>query len=208
MCEPATLTAAGAWIAANAGTIAAVSAVASTGVSLYAQGEAADKQNEFSLARGKAINKGTVDSYAQLNRQGVEDAQNATVTGNNLQREMATRIASARTAAAGVGVSGLSVDAMLLDLSGKGLEAGTTAEMNYARTQASRMDQAAALQGQGTNELSKLRMATGPTGGDYAAAGFKVANAGAGYARGSSQGNLAIRNPGMSSADYNHRGAN
>lgn len=173
MCEPATLAAMGTWAASNAATIAAVSAVAGTGLGIYSQNETAKAQNE-------AINKAQVDSYAQLSRQGVEDAQNNTLEVNKLNREMTSRVASARVAAAGAGVGGLSVDAMLLDLSGKGLEAATTAETNYARTQAARGDQAASLTSGFNGQRSQVRNVGAA---DYLAAGLKITDAGVKYAK-------------------------
>lgn len=173
MCEPATLAAIGTWAASNAAAISAVSAVAGTGLSIHSQRETAKAQNG-------AINKAQVDSYAQLSRQGVEDAQNNTLEVNKLNREMTSRVASARVAAAGSGVGGLSVDAMLLDLSGKGLEAATTSEMNYARTQVARNDQAAGLKSGFDGQRAQVRNAGAA---DYLAAGLKIADAGTKYAK-------------------------
>lgn len=183
MCEPATITAGMAWMAANAGTIAAVSSVAGAGLSIASMNSQADAQNTASDAQAKAIGKSQIDNYAQVNRQGVEDAQNATVEGDKIRREMAARVASAKVGAAGAGVAGLSVDALLLDLSGKGLEASTTSATNYARSVASRADVAANLENSSNSQRAQLKYANGAGALDYLGAGLKVANAGVTYSK-------------------------
>lgn len=179
MCEPATM----AWLATNAPALTAATAVAGAGLSIVSAQRQADAQNSAADAQAKAVGKAQIDNYAQINRQGVEDAQNATVEGDKIRREMAARVASAKVGAAGAGVAGLSVDALLLDLSGKGLEAASTSATNYARSVSSRADQAANLENTANSQRAQIKYASGPSGLDYLGAGLKIANAGATYAK-------------------------
>lgn len=164
----------------NPAAMLAMTAI-STGLQIQQKQEQSDTMNKLADAQEKVINKATVDSYAQLNRQGVEESQNASIEGSKLHREMTTRVASARVSAAGAGVSGMSVDALLLDLSGKGLEAATTAETNYARGAASRADQAAELQNRNLGDKSRLQRGSGVNGLDVLGAGLKIGGAYAQY---------------------------
>lgn len=144
---------------------------------MYQTSEQGKANNKVAENQQTNINKATVDNYAMLNRQGVEDAQNATEEGDRINRERASRIASAKAAAAGSGVEGLSVDALLLDLSGKGLKAGTTSEMNYARMQEARTDQTNAVQSRADSEMSQLKFSPGLGVADYLGAGLKIGDA-------------------------------
>jgi hypothetical protein len=169
MCEPATITAASAWLAANAGTVALVSAAGtalSTGLQIKAAKDSAEAQNE-------AIAKSTVDNYAALNRQAVEDRENVTMQTDQIRREMRVRSAQATAGAAANDIGGLSVDALLLDLSGKGLEAATSAEMNYARSQGARGDQMKQVYSTGRSQAAQVRNVGAA---DYIGAGLKIGN--------------------------------
>lgn len=167
MCEPATITAATAWLAANAGTVAlASSAIGAVGTGLQIK-----NAQDTAKAQNEAINKSTVDNYAALNRQAVEDQQNASLEGDQIRREVAVRGARAAASAAANDIGGLSVDALLLDLSGKGLEAATSAEMNYARSQGARADRTQAVYSSGRSQAAQVRN-VGTA--DYVAAGLKI----------------------------------
>lgn len=145
------------------------------GLSLMQKQQVADEQNAAARRQEAIVLKTTTDNYAQINRQGVEDAQNAAVETNKLRREMASRVASARVSAAGAGVSGMSVDALLLDLSGKGLDAITTSETNYARSVAARNDQITEVQNKATADMGNIKFASGVGAMDVAGAGLQVA---------------------------------
>ena len=82
------------------------------------------------------------DDTAMANRQATEEHANATDTAFSNAREVAKRTSTARVSAGEGGISGSSVEALLLDLSGQGLEAQTNTELNYARTTQSMSDQA------------------------------------------------------------------
>lgn len=117
---------------------------------IYKSQQEADAATRMQMAQAMAINEGAAtsalqDNFAALADEGIQEAENRTQTVDNLRRERAIRIAQGEAQAASGGVSGASVDALLLDLSGKGLEAGTSAEMNYARSQSARDNQARSL---------------------------------------------------------------
>ncbi|MCA0324046.1 MAG: hypothetical protein LCH89_00360 [Proteobacteria bacterium] len=157
MCEPA--------------LISAGLSIAGTALGVNAQARAASAQNE-------AINKATVDNYSALNRQGVEDRENASVEQTKIKNDTESRTASARAAAAGAEVGGLSVDALLLDLAGKGLEAGTTSDINYTRSAQARADQAEALRRGAVSQKAAIR----DVGvAEYLGAGLQIANTGLNY---------------------------
>lgn len=147
------------------------------GLALMQQQDQADQVNRAADRQEKAINTATAQSYNQLNRQGVEESQNAAVEGAALSRDVAARVATGRAQAGGSGVAGLSVNAMLLDLAGKGLEAQTTSEMNYARGVAVRQDQAAEIESNANGQLGGIQRAPGVGLLDVAGAGLKVASA-------------------------------
>lgn len=117
---------------------------------VYKSQQEADAATRAQMAQAMAINEGAAastlqDNFAALADEGLQEAENRTQTVDNLRRERAIRIAEGEAQAAGAGVSGASIDALLLDLQGKGLEAGTSAEINYARGQAARDNQARGL---------------------------------------------------------------
>lgn len=117
---------------------------------MYKNQQEADAATRASMAQAVAMNEGAAvenlqTNYAALNDEGLQEAENRAQTTDSLRRERAVRIAQAEAQAAGAGVGGNSVDALLLDLSGKGLEAGTSAEVNYARNQSARDNQARGL---------------------------------------------------------------
>jgi hypothetical protein len=171
----------GTWAASNAAAIGAVTSVAGTGLSIMNQRDTAKAQNA-------AITQAAIANGNQLTRQALEDSQNNTMEMDALAREKRSRIATATAGAASAGVTGLSVDALLADLSGKGLEAQGTTEANYARQGAARADQAQAIQRGAASQLSQVRNVGGA---DYLRAGLSVANAGVTYARRSK--NLEIK---------------
>lgn len=154
-------------------TIAAIGA----GLSLMQQQAQADAINDAAEVQDKNIREATAQNYNQLNRQGVEDAQNAAVEGAMLSRQVTQRVATGRASVGASGISGLSVNAMLLDLAGKGLEAQTSAETNYARQMSARNDQAAEIQRGAAGQLSGVQRAAGVGALDVFGAGLKVASA-------------------------------
>jgi len=150
---------------------------ASAVLSLAQQDAQASATNRAADEQQKNINRSTMDNYAQLNRQGVEESQNAAVEGAKLSRDVVSRVSTGRAQAGSSGVTGLSVNAMLLDLAGKGLDAQTTAETNYACGAAARADQATEIYNNATGQLGSIQRSSGVGVWDVAGAGLKIANA-------------------------------
>ena len=157
MCEPATIL-----------------AIGSAVVGLYAQDKQAKATNAATEVQRQNIHQAAMTNYAQANRQGIEDRENQSVQGAQIQREMASRLGTARVSAGAAGIGGASVDALMLDLAGQGLAAGTTSETNYARTVAAREDQAANIGTTQRSQLASARDVQGPGALDYLGAGLKV----------------------------------
>jgi len=112
MCEPATLMAVSIAISAP-----------SAGAGLYAQGAASKRQGEYqnklAIDTGKNANTAAVNDYQQL---ALNDMQLDAQAGVDIQQsntEAAQAMATARVASGEAGVAGLSVDALLADLSGQ-----------------------------------------------------------------------------------------
>ena len=158
-------------------TILLVGTALSAGIGLVSQQQTAKNVNAANAQQRVAVNAATIENYTQANRQGIEDRENATVEMNQIEREKASRLASARVSAGAAGVGGASVDALLLDLAGKGLEAGTTSATNYARLVDAHDDRVTNI---GTNQRSQLagiRDQSGPGALDFIGAGLRVSNA-------------------------------
>lgn len=172
MCEPVTIGA----LTITAGQMAAGAAALSAGAALYGQSQSAKATNAANENQRVAVHAAAIENYAQANREGIEDRENQTVQLSSIDREQVSRLATARVSAGAAGIGGASVDALMLDLAGKGLEASTTSEMNYARQSAARQDQ---LAGIGTNQRSQLagiRDVRGPGALEYLGAGLQVGN--------------------------------
>lgn len=170
MCEPVTIGA----LTITAGQMAAGAAAVSAGVALYGQAQTAKATHAANEDQRSAVMRATENATSQANRQGIEDRENQTAEQFSLSRERASRIAQARTSAAAAGVGGSSVDALLLDLAGKGLEAGATSETNYTRTVAAREDQVANIGTSRQSQLAGIRDVRGPGALDYLGAGLSV----------------------------------
>lgn len=173
MCEPVTIGA----LTITAGQMAAAATAVSAGMALYGQKQNAKAVNSANEAKRVATHAAAVENYTQANRQGIEDRENASVEATLIDRERASRLGAARVSAGAAGIGGASVDALLLDLSGKGLEAGTTSEMNYARQQAARQDQVNNIGINQRSQLSAIRDISGPGIADYIGAGLRVGGA-------------------------------
>jgi hypothetical protein len=174
MCEVFTGTAL--TLSSAASYAAAAAAVVGTATSVMS----AEQQSKNQNAAAEQTRLNAVDAqnknFEQANRQGIENRENATAEQDRIRREMAMRVGTARASAAAGGISGGSVDALLLDLSGKGLEAGTTSEMNYARQQAALADVNSNI-GVGTrNTINGTRTTAGPGALQYLGAGLSISN--------------------------------
>jgi len=110
------IAAAGAWIAANAGAIAAVTAAGSAmmqGIQARNAAQAAETQRKQKNAA--ALNS-MQDQYSQLSGAEKDSRQRAVEESMANQREYASRRSKISLMAAASGTSGLSVDSMVRDL--------------------------------------------------------------------------------------------
>ena len=110
------IAAAGAWIAANAGAIAAVTAAGSAmmqGIQARNAAQAAETQRKQKNAA--ALNS-MQDQYSQLSGAEKDSRQRAVEESMANQREYASRRSKISLIAAASGTSGLSVDSMVRDL--------------------------------------------------------------------------------------------
>lgn len=173
MCEPVTI----GTLTITAGQMAAGAAALSAGTALYGQSQNFKATNVANENQRVAVHAAAVESYAQANRQSIEDRENQTVQLASIEREQASRLAAARASAGAAGIGGASVDALMLDLAGKGLEASTTSEMNYARQSAARQDQVAGIARNQRSQLASIRDVRSPGAVDYLGAGLQIGNA-------------------------------
>lgn len=166
MCEPTTLTA-----------LAIASTVASTGVAVYSADQQKKAVNASNETQRQAIHAAAIENYTQANRQGVEERENQTAEQAQIARERAARLSAATTSAAAGGVGGASVDAFMLDLAGKGLEASSTSESNYARATHALGDQVNNIGTSTRSQLASVRDQSRSLGLDALGAGLQVGTA-------------------------------
>lgn len=109
----------GAWAAANAGTIAAVStavSVASTAYSAYAQNQAANAQSAAMKEQAKQVALTTAESYDDLTPAEIDAQRNAADAALQQQAEALQAKGRVNVFAAASGTMGQSVDSMLYDI--------------------------------------------------------------------------------------------
>lgn len=116
MCEPATIAAATAWLAANAGTaltIASTAAGIGGSVMSFQQQKAAAEANEKSARSAYEV------GVSQITERQMQEQSSAAQRSFENQREYDAARSAAIVAGEGAGVRGLSVDALLSDLAGQ-----------------------------------------------------------------------------------------
>lgn len=158
-------------------TIMLAMAAASAALTVHSKNEQADAMNQQAENQHEMAVDTAEAQYEQQNRKAVEDQQNATTESVNIQQDVNSRMATARTQAGAAGVMGTSVNNMLLNLAGKGLSAQTTAETNYARTVAGNRDQANEIARGAKGTVAGIQTAAGAGWADYAGAALQVGSA-------------------------------
>lgn len=109
----------GAWAAANAGTIAAVSSavgVASTAASFYTQSQQAKAQAKAAEAHNEQVASQAVQSYDDLTPAEIDAQRNAADMALQQQAESLEAKGRVNVYAAASGTAGQSVDSMLFDI--------------------------------------------------------------------------------------------
>lgn len=151
---------------------------ASAAASIYAQNQqvkATNKSNEQQYENTMTAYRGNLQNIEATRGQLQADATNK-FNENNAAARAAN--GTARVAAGEAGVSGLSVDALLRDLSGEAAYDNTNVEENYARQNGSlnvQRENAFNMAASGVNSIKS------PAGVDYVGAGLKVAQSGVDY---------------------------
>jgi hypothetical protein len=181
MCEPTTLVAA-----------ALALTTASTAATIYSQQQAADaqaatnqRQYENQMTAYKAnLLQSNVD-LANLNRLKQQEAEDTSAKKITANAETRRDMAKATVAAGEAGVSGLSVDALLAELGGKGGTANTNIETNYLRKDMALEQDRANIYTSKTNNWAQTASAINslktPVQPDYIGAGLRIAGAGVQY---------------------------
>lgn len=149
-------------------------AVASSLASLKAQQDAAKSQANANQQNYN--NQMTAYRYnlANANATKVQEAENLAQKKMETNAEVTRRQATAVTAAGESGVSGLSVDALLAELAGRGGQANSSAEVNYLRGDR-------AIEADKMNSWSGVASTIGqmqtPKAPDYLGAALSIGNA-------------------------------
>lgn len=121
MCDPATATLA--------------LTIGSTVAGFQAQRQQAKAQEDFNQRQYQAAVENRNENLAYNNAQAEQERQNATQRLDSIEQERQAKTATARVASGEAGVSGLSVDALLSDISGSAGDASTATITNYLRGQ-------------------------------------------------------------------------
>lgn len=145
--------------------------IASTAASLYSQQQ---NMNAQAAANKQAYNNQmTALRYNQAQSNNVRQQEADNLAETKVTNNAAARRAqsTANTAAGESGVTGLSVDALLADLSGRAGRDNVTAEVNYLRR-----DQALQAEGMNTwaNTASAINRLETPKAPDYLGAALKI----------------------------------
>lgn len=164
MCDPA--------------TAALVIATASAAAAVAQQNKVADAQSK--------TNQQTYDGQMTAYNFNLANANNRKITeaGDAASRKFDTTIKSqddlarARTASGESGISGLSVEALLADLSSAAGRANVNTEVNYLRRDSALEVDKMNMWSGAANSINSLKT---PMGADYIGAGLKIADAGATY---------------------------
>ncbi len=158
-----------------------------------------DQQNQAAAAQSKS-NQQTYDSQmtaynfnlANANNRKVTEASDAAARKFDTTIKNQDDIARAKTASGESGISGLSVEALLADLSAAGGRANVNTEVNYLRRdQALEADKMNMWSG-AANSINALKTPAAP---DYIGNGLKIADASATYADKYQQGKTAFNKP-------------
>lgn len=107
---------AGAWIAANASTVAAVTAAAAAAAQGIQARQQAKAQEQYQKQQNQQALKSMQDQYGQLSRAEADAQERATQDSMQVQKEYAQRKARVNLMSAASGTAGLSVDSMIQDL--------------------------------------------------------------------------------------------
>lgn len=123
MCEPATLSAIGAYVSANAGYIAAGTAIASTAVSAYGQYDTARQAHNSARNSADLANAEQAAQQEQINKKATDELVARS-------RQATLELGALNTIFAETGVTGVSHDRLSGQVEGDAITDATTIERN------------------------------------------------------------------------------
>ena len=173
-------------------------AEAGLAIAVLSAANAVDQQEKTAAAQSKS-NQQTYDSQmtaynfnlANANNRKVTEASDAAARKFDTTIKNQYDIARAKTASGESGISGLSVEALLADLSAAGGRANVNTEVNYLRRDQALEADKMNMWGGAANSINALKTPAAP---DYIGNGLKIADASVSYADKYKQGKTAFNN--------------
>ena len=160
MCEPA--------------TAMLVLSVASTAAGLYGQQQQAKAQNAYNEQQAKNTMEAYRANIAQTNLMQSQEQAAATQKINENNRAAEVARAKALVSAGESGISGLSVDALLADLSGEQARYNESVNQNYQNASMAIDNQRTNAQVNAASQINSLKTPQSP---DYLGAGLRIGQA-------------------------------
>ena len=160
MCEPA--------------TAMLVLSVASTAAGLYGQQQQAKAQNAYNEQQAKNTMEAYRANIAQTNLMQSQEQAAATQKINENNRAAEAAKAKALVSAGESGISGLSVDALLADLSGEQARYNESVNQNYQNASMAIDNQRTNAQVNAASQINSLKTPQSP---DYLGAGLRIGQA-------------------------------
>lgn len=148
MCEPL-----------SAGTMFAIStavAAAGAGLSYMGQQAQASAQADANAAQAESVRKATINQYDQLQLQQQQDRENAAQKLTETSRQAAQARATAITAAGEAGVAGLSVNALLDDITRQEMEFTDSVKHNQQRRDQQIRQEMVGVEASGQSRINSL----------------------------------------------------
>ena len=154
-------------------TILAIASVASTVASVSAQQEAASQQEQANQRQYENSMRAMAANVNQTNAEHMQQREGSIqkLEENNMSARAAK--ATATTAAGESGISGLSVDALLSDLSGKQGRYTNSVTTNYENAEMAINNQRENI---GINAASQINSLKTPQAPDYVGAALRIGN--------------------------------
>lgn len=156
----------------NPAALAVISAV-STGASVVAQQQQVNAQNRANRQQADNARTAMVDNLDQTMLARDEQQQAAGQRIEQINRDQAHAVATARVSAAGAGVSGLSVQALLADLAGQASANRSAVQTNFENQQRAGQIDRRNVATSARNTIAGLRSPTSP---DYLGAALRIGN--------------------------------
>lgn len=148
--------------------------IASAGAGLVAQQQAYQTAKASASAQNEATMRAYQANMAQNDLLRNQERENLSERINENNRALRRAQATTYTSAGEAGISGMSVDALLMDLSGQAGRDNTTATTNYMRQDMQLQTQAENIYANTRSQLSSIQSPKMP---DYLGTGLKILDA-------------------------------